>query len=75
MIHEIKTEHYILILDEASGEIKSFQSNGQEFIFSIEQPRELFKLRLRSDEGIATDFSSLQSSTVRFSRNDDEKNQ
>ncbi len=74
-IHEIKTEHYTLLLDEASGEIKSFQSNGQEFIFSVDQPRELFKLRLRDDMGVATDFSSLQSSTVRFSRNDGEKNQ
>ena len=70
MIHEIKTEHYVLRLDEVTGEIKSLESKGQEFVFSSDQPRELFKLRLRNDNGEATDLTSLQSSQIRFSRND-----
>ncbi len=76
MIHEIQTEHYIMQLDGVTGEIKSLQSNGQELIYSSDQPRELFKLRLRNDDGEAIDLSSLQSSTVRFTRKDDiEKNE
>ncbi|HOL18727.1 MAG TPA: DUF6259 domain-containing protein [Candidatus Hydrogenedens sp.] len=68
MNNEITTEYYRLVLNPTTGDIESLQSEGQELIFPPSQSRGLFTIRLRDDNGTATDLSSLKCSSIQLSR-------
>ncbi len=61
----IENKYYRMAIDSASGKIKSFTRNGEEFIYSPEEQRELFKIRLRDESGIQMDLSSNSAESIK----------
>jgi len=65
---QVGQEHYALRVHPETGDLVSFTAFGRELIHDCGKPRALFGIRLRDDNGVATDLSALEASAVTLKR-------